>query len=119
MNQNHSSLDRREILRDLIERRRPVAESAVALRRFSWDEDELVELDASDVRTALAAFEAGTLSAVELRAWAEAIEVREDVGRTPGQEQLLNDALMALATPELFGGFGEAVATVRVSLDEQ
>jgi len=109
---------RQDAVRDLVELRVPVAEAVRVLRRFPWDEDELVDLDVAHVTAALAAYDAGVLNAPDLEAWADAVEGRDDIGRTAGQEQLLNDVLMALSSPELFGGFGMAVASVRGQLGE-
>lgn len=107
---------REDTLRDLIDRRRPVAEALAALRGLPWDEDELVDLDVSHVTTALPTDDSGVLDRAQLEAWADAIEGREDIGRSPGQRSLLNEVLMALSTPALFGGLDAAVATVRERL---
>ncbi len=108
---------RLDAVRDLVELRVPVAEAVSVLRGFPWDEDELVDLDVAHVTAALAAYDAGALDATDLEAWADAVEGRDDIGRTAGQEQLLNDVLMALSSPELFGGFDQALGTVRDSLE--
>lgn len=102
MSDNTSDQPRVEALLDLVELRRPVAESAAALAEFAWDSDrELVGLSRADARRVLGAYQERRLSADDCQRWAEALEGRDDVGLEPGYEDRLKDFLFTLATPEL------------------
>jgi hypothetical protein len=90
---------RREILRKLVTLESPRAE----LAGFAWDSEELVSLTRADALRVLRRYVDGTLSLVAVTRWAEAIEVRDDIGREAGFEQPLNDFLFELANPELDG----------------
>jgi hypothetical protein len=102
---------RQEALRDLVELRRPVGLAATALAEFGWDSDEeLVTLTRADAVRALSRYREGTLSADEVRRWAEALEGRDDLGLETGFEDRLKDFLFAVGTPELTEPLSPAVA---------
>jgi len=91
-------------LRDLVEMRIPVVESIEALSRFDWDsDDELVILVSGDALRVLNGYLSGTLSREEVEQWADALEVRDDVGREPEFEEELGELLFQLATPDVAG----------------
>ena len=101
---NDFDLQRASVLRDLVEFRVPVAQAAAAMAMFPWDsERELVTFTRADGLRAIARLARGVATGADLRAWAEALEGRDDVGLEPGAEGVLKDFLFALATPELEG----------------
>lgn len=100
---NGPSDARVEVLRDLIDFRRPVPEAVIALGSFAWDAPhELVAVTKGQVIAAIQRCLDGTISLEELRAWAEALEGRDDVGYEEGGVDM-REAVFELATPELFG----------------
>ncbi|MEI7059235.1 hypothetical protein WBG06_25670 [Nocardioides sp. CCNWLW239] len=98
------SENRLQILDDLLNRRIPTAEAHAALKRFPWDEEELIDLRVEHVASVLTDIIDGKLSPDEGTAWADAIDSRDDIGRQPGHEDDLNDALFQLSSPELLPG---------------
>lgn len=79
---------------DLIELRRPIYAAVDAVGHLDWDSDEdLVVLTGEHVRALLRMYERGTVSAAEVRAWAETLECREDVGYEPDHGDELRDFL--------------------------
>ena len=74
------------------------------LEPFGWDhEEELVVLTRQHVAALLTGWSTGQLNSDALAAWAEAVEAREDIGREPDDEALLNDDLFELSSPEING----------------
>jgi hypothetical protein len=101
---NISPAQRQQALRDLLELRVPVNMATGALARFGWDsEQELVTLTRADATRTLTRYLTGELSADDVEQWADALEVREDVGREPGFGDELTELLFQLATPEVAG----------------
>ena len=101
--------ERAEALGDLIEFRRPVVEAASALAAFPWDSPELVKLTRQQLADAVGRCWEGTISTEDLRAWAEALDGREDVSFEVGGVDL-RGVLFELATPELFGDVKSTMA---------
>lgn len=100
---NEPSDARVEAIWDLIDIRRPVFDAVAALGSFEWDAPrELVVLTRGHVTAAIQRCLDGTISLEELRAWAEALEGRDDVGFEEGGVDM-REAVFELATPELFG----------------
>ncbi len=93
---------REELLRNLVSGSRPVADLSKELATFGWDSEvELVTVCCSDVRKMLEDYIAGRRSGSDVRAWAEAIEGRDDVGLAAADEEVLRDTIFELANPEL------------------
>jgi hypothetical protein len=92
-----------DALRDLIELRGSVADMTRQLRSFHWDSEKLVTLTRADAVRLLDRYLAATLSAGECEAWADAIEVRDDVGLELGRERDLRQFVFELANPALEG----------------
>ncbi len=89
-------------MRNLVSGSRPVADLWKELAAFEWDsEAELVTVDPSDVSKMLEDYIAGRRSGSDVRAWAEAIEGRDDIGLAAVYEEVLNDTIFELANPEL------------------
>jgi hypothetical protein len=90
---------RREALRDLVLLAAPVASAKHSLTDFAWDSDELLMLDKQHVLAVLRRFETDELVAAEIEAWANAIELRNDIGYD--RETAVWDVLYELANPTL------------------
>jgi hypothetical protein len=89
-----------ELLFDLVQRRRPVEETLGMLQEYPWDSEPLVELLAGNISATLLEFVNGTVSAEYVHDWADALEVREDIGVTSPRHQ---EILFELANPMLVG----------------
>jgi len=90
---------RREALRDLVLFASPIASVRHSLSDFAWDSDELSMLDKQHVLSVLRRFEADELAGSDVEAWANAIEMRDDVGYD--RETAVWDVLHELANPTL------------------
>jgi hypothetical protein len=88
-------------LSDLLEHRVPARESQARLAAFAWDEDELLDLEVRHVVAVLRQFADGYIDAQEVTDWADTVDLRDDLGREPGRETQINDALFVLSSPEL------------------
>lgn len=89
------------VLEDLVEHRVPARESQARLADFPWDEEELLDLEVRHVAAVLTRFVDGEIDAAEVTDWADTVDLRDDLGREPGRETQINDALFALSSPEL------------------
>jgi hypothetical protein len=94
-------------LTDLIELRVPVPAALAALRPFPWDSDELVTVTRAHLAAVLAQFADGSISAPEVVAWAESVHLRDDIAREEGAEDTVNEVLIEMSSPELFGDLPE------------
>lgn len=97
-------LTRNEILEHAVRFDMPLVALRLALGRFPWDcEAPLVTLRAADVVAVLDRFLAGQLSADEVTAWADLLEVREDVdfGVTTEDADVVRHAVWLVANPEI------------------
>jgi hypothetical protein len=86
-------------IRTLLSASRPVAESIAALASYPWDShEELVQLRRDDVGNVLRQYKLGAISAIEVEAWANAVEGRDDVGMA---DNVAAELLHELANPLL------------------
>ena len=108
--------DRMAALRDLLELHLPVATALEALRRFSWDSDELVTVTRAQISAVLDRFAAGRLTADEVVEWAESVHLRDDIAREEGAEDVVNEVLVEMSSPELFGALDEIVPDLKARL---
>ena len=99
--------DRVAALEDLVELRVPVATSRARLARFAWDSDELVTLTTDHVGSVLERVRDGEVDLAEAEAWADSVHLRDDVGRESGRDDVLNEVLIEMSSPELFGPLSE------------
>jgi hypothetical protein len=108
---NELENSRTTALKNLIALRAPVGEAIQALREFPWDsEQELVQLTSAATLSILHRFIEGELSAADIQEWADALEVRDDVGLEAANEEGLRELIFEIATPELSEPFTVAVA---------
>jgi hypothetical protein len=101
---------RQEVLQALLAAQRPLEDVAKQLASFEWDSDELVELRAEHVVAVLERFLRGDLRAEDVHMWADLVEGRDDIGLEQAHQEALKQAIFQLATPELEGPLGEAMA---------
>ena len=99
--------ERTAALTDLVELRLPVPQALDALRRFAWDSDELVTVTRAHLRTVFDRFAAGSLTDDDVVAWAESVHLRDDIAREDGAEDTVNEVLIEMSSPELFGALDE------------
>ena len=92
---------RLQALGDLLEHRVPARESQARLAAFPWDEEELLDLEVRHVVAVLSRFADGEIDAAEVTEWADTVDLRDDIGREPGRETQINDALFVMSSPEL------------------
>jgi hypothetical protein len=90
---------RREALRDLALFASPLHSVQYSLGDFAWDSSELSMLDKQHVLQILRRFETDELTDKDVEAWANAIELRDDIGYD--RETAVWDVLYELANPTL------------------
>src|SRR3954454_11156849 len=93
--------DRTTALHDLLELRVPVTAALQALRLFRWDSEELVTVTRADISAVLDRLAGGGLNREEVVEWAEAVHLRDDIAREEGAEDLVNEVLVEMSSPEL------------------
>ncbi|RUV66454.1 MAG: hypothetical protein EOR30_14285 [Mesorhizobium sp.] len=90
---------RRSILLSVLELDRPVAELQSVLAPLGWDYPEpLVTLTYAHIRSVLLRFLAGKLDAKDVEAWADLVELRDDIEFA--DERTL-EVIHMLSTPEI------------------
>jgi hypothetical protein len=88
---------RKDLVQRLVGFSAPLAPTLAALREFGWDCDTpLVTLDATSLVSVLERYLAGTFTAADVEAWADAVECRDDIDDTP-----VHDVVFELANPEI------------------
>ncbi|HKU26908.1 MAG TPA: hypothetical protein VJQ54_15650 [Candidatus Sulfotelmatobacter sp.] len=88
---------RRDILNSLLAFDRPIEELRTTLAEFEWDSSEpLVSLTHEHVLTILRKFLAGVLTADAVEAWADLIELRDDIEFS---DDRVLDVIFVLANP--------------------
>lgn len=105
-------------LMDLLDLKVPVANALAALSGFGWDEEELVTVTTGHIAAVLDRFREGTLGAEEVVAWAESVHLRDDIGRQAGAEDVINQVLVEMSSPELFGDLGETAPALHRLLQD-
>jgi hypothetical protein len=106
-----------DALIDLVELRVPVADARARLRPFSPDADPVVDLGRDHLLAVLRRFDRGELSSDEVVGWAESVHLRDDIGRPGHDEDLLNEMLLELSNPDLFGATADISDQVRARLE--
>ncbi|MCE5290259.1 MAG: hypothetical protein LLG14_13625 [Nocardiaceae bacterium] len=95
---------RLEALLDLVELRVQLDEAIQRLNEFPWDSERpIVLLTGAHLKSVIDRFLSGGLSPADAARWADAVEVRDDIGRESGLEELLNDFLFAVSASEING----------------
>lgn len=102
MNQKHDV--RRSLVQRFIAYKEDVRAIATQLERFDWDYGGApVILDKAALRHILTLYKTGQIHADDVAAWADFLEVRDDVAFPPEDAEMLEDILHALANPLLEG----------------
>ena len=109
--------DRRTILCDLVELRRPLDEISFNLKQIPWDSEvPLVLLEQRHLASVLRRFRDNELSSRDVECWANIIEGREDISYEPNSaagkllHELANPDLTAPLTPERAAGLLGSIA---------
>ena len=102
--------DRISTLRSLIALPRPLEPVLEELRAFPWDSDPLITLQERDIVSVLSRYIDGEISASEAQAWAEAIEVRDDIAFDEHREDLMKEFFFRFSNPTLEGAITPRVA---------
>ena len=95
--------DRTEVLNALINFRKPLTVISKALIQFPWDSEELVILDAKQVKQILEQYLSGEISEAFVEDWANLIECRNDIGFDKKDAHLIKELMRVLANPHLTG----------------
>lgn len=111
--------DRTQLVRDLLEHRRAPGDVVSELQEFAWDSEPLVTLQSQHILWMLDRFATGEIDATEVIAWADAVEVRDDVGRPADDDGELSQALFELSTPLLFPDFDQLAQHWQTRLNSQ
>ena len=104
---------RSELIALLVEGHFPIEPIRSELAEYPWDAEEpLVVLRREHVAALLHRYLRGELSVAQVVAWADALEVRDDVGFPDEDSAALQRLLFVLANPEINGDltFDEARA---------
>jgi hypothetical protein len=95
---------RTDVLYSLIRLDRPIDEIRAELLTFPWGHpQELVTLTAEHIRSVLTRLTSGTLTADLVCEWADAIEMREDIGYEERFHEEIVEAIHVMADPLLNG----------------
>ena len=87
----------------LLDQPLPLLQGVLSQFPWDWDEPPLAKLDGRRVASILRRYTAGELSAEQVEAWANLIEVRDDIEF----DASANDAIRYLANPLINGPLAE------------
>lgn len=104
-------VERRRLLRSLLELERPVERIVRELSALPWECDhDLLVVRPHHLIEVLGRLTRGSLTAEQVESWADAIEGREDVGFEEATGQVVKAALFDLANPQMQGELTAEVA---------
>lgn len=95
--------NRIEALDALINLRKPLTEISESLIQFPWGSEELVILDANQIKCVLEQYLSGEISESLVEDWANLVECRDDIGLNKKDNNLIKELMHALANPYLTG----------------
>lgn len=96
--------DRTSLVLELISNPKTVATIIHELAEYGWYcENHLAVVTKLDVLAVMKQFKIGTLSAAEVKAWANSVGGRTDVGFEFGADGVVEESLYWLAKPEIHG----------------
>jgi hypothetical protein len=102
---------RTHLLTDLLSYSRPLEQTVLSLRQFSWDADiALVTLNRHHIIQILQRYLRHDLVQSDVEAWANAVEGREDVSYEFGYEDVLQEIVHILANPILTSPLNDKLA---------
>jgi len=112
--------DRTSLVSELISNPKMVNAIIQELAAYGWhSEKHLAVVTKSDVLAVLKQFENAVLSAAEIKAWANSICGRTDVGFEFGADGVVEETLCWLAHPEVKGPIDTALCQHIVALYER
>ena len=96
--------DRTSLVLELISNPKTVATVILELAEYGWYcENHLAVVTKQDVLAVLKQFSVGAVNASEVRAWANSVGGRTDVGFEFGADGVVEESLYWLAKPEIHG----------------
>ena|SRR5665647_2731290 len=96
--------DRTSLVLELISNPKTVAAIAEELAAYGWYcESHLAVVSKLHILAVLKRFESGGLSAAEVKAWANSLGGRTDIGFEFGADGVVEESLYWLAKPEIHG----------------
>jgi hypothetical protein len=102
---------RSELIALLVEGRFPIDQIRNELATYPWDADEpLVVLERRHVTTVLQRYLRGELTSEQVGSWAEALELRDDIGFPEQDCATLQHLIFVLANPDVNGNLTLDVA---------
>jgi reverse gyrase len=100
---------RRSALLSLLALDRPIEDLRNELANFAWDDaPDLVKLTRDHIRVILQRFLAGQISAETVEAWAETIEIRDDIDFAEDEQVI--ETIFILANPGVNGELDNRLA---------
>ena len=112
--------DRTSLVIELIKNPKTVSAIILELTPHGWYcEKHLAEVSKLDVLVVLKQFESGDLSVSEVKAWANSIGGRTDIGFEFGADGVVEESLYWLAKPELYGPINAELCQRIVALFER
>ena len=93
---------RQELVRALIEYEEDIPNLMQELREYGWDsEEELATLAPQHLEKVLNDYVSGKITAIQVTAWANSIERREDIQVLDSHKDTIDEMLFWLANPEI------------------
>lgn len=97
-------MNRLDVLVELVELRKPIAEIADNISKLEWDYDgEPLIISSNQVKNIIERYLSGVLSNRELEEWANLIECREDIDFEESNRNEIEYIIYSLSNPELEG----------------
>lgn len=103
-------MDRVSVLSDLVAFAKPVERLAGMIDELGWSDTPVIVLGTDHIVTTLRRFLTGELAASDVEAWADLIELRDDIGYQPDRNDEIADAIFVLANPLINGALDKALA---------
>lgn len=94
-------MNRKSILKNLIQLDRPLDTIQNELIKYGWDSDELIILKKYDLKLILEKYLEGLISNDSLDLWANIIEGRDDIGFDKIDDKVINEVIFILANPDI------------------
>ena len=108
------------LVMELIKNPKTVATVTQELAGHGWySENHLADVTKLDVLAVLKQFENGALDASEIKAWANSVGGRTDIGFEFGEDGVVEESLYWLAKPEINGPINTALCQRIVMLYER
>ncbi|TPK73385.1 hypothetical protein [Mesorhizobium sp. B2-4-17] len=102
-------MNRASVLGDLVTFAKPIDRLAETIGVLGWSDTPVVMLTAGQIVSVLQRARAGALTAVDVEAWADLTECREDIDYQPEHHEEILQAIYMLAKPVLNGSLDEAL----------